>query len=107
MVRPDVAKYALNQWENLIAYCDHGQLHISNVLVENAIRPFVIGRKGWLFADTPSGAKASALYYTIIETAKANGLDPFKYILHLCRHMPVWKRWMMSKRSCRGMSKIS
>jgi len=80
-------KYALNQWENLVAYCDHGQLHISNVLVENAIRPFVIGRKGWLFADTPSGAKASALYYTLIETAKANGLDPFKYILHLCRHI--------------------
>ena len=79
--------YTLNQWENLIAYCDHGQLYISNVLVENAIRPFVVGRKGWLFADTPRGASASAVYYTLIETAKANGIDPFKYILHLCKHI--------------------
>jgi len=80
-------KYSLNQWEHLIAYCDHGQLHISNVLVENVIRPFVIGRKGWLFADTPRGAKASAVYYTLIETAKANDIDPYKYILHLCKHI--------------------
>lgn len=79
--------YALNQWGYLIAYCDHGQLKISNVLVENAIRPFVVGRKGWLFADTPGGANASALYYTLIETAKANDIDPFKYILHLCKHI--------------------
>lgn len=80
-------QYTLNQWENLIAYCDHGQLKISNVLVENAIRPFVVGRKGWLFADTPRGADASAVYFTLIETAKANDLDPFKYIMHLCRHI--------------------
>lgn len=80
-------KYSLNQWARLIAYCDHGQLHISNVLAENAIRPFVIGRKAWLFADTPKGAKASAMYYTLIETAKANGIDPYRYILHLCKHI--------------------
>jgi transposase len=80
-------KYTLNQWEHLIAYCDHGQLKISNVLVENAIRPFVVGRKGWLFSDTPRGAKASAVYFTLIETAKANDIDPFKYILHLCKHI--------------------
>ena len=80
-------KYALNQWEHLAAYCDHGQLKISNVLVENAIRPFVIGRKGWLFADTPRGAKASAVFYTLIETAKANDIDPYKYLLHLCKHI--------------------
>jgi len=82
-------KYGLNQWEHLAAYCDHGQLKISNVLVENAIRPFVVGRKGWLFADTPSGAKASAVFYTLIETAKANQLDPYKYLLHLCKHIAV------------------
>lgn len=80
-------KYSLNQWERLIAYCDHGQIHISNVLAENAIRPFVVGRKAWLSPDTPRGAKASATYYTLIETAKANEIDPFKYILHLCRHI--------------------
>lgn len=80
-------QYSLNQWEHLIAYCGHGQLRISNVLVENAIRPFVVGRKGWLFADTPKGAKASALYYTLIETAKANELDPYKYIHHVCKNI--------------------
>ena len=80
-------KYALNQWKNLIAYCEHGQLCISNVLVENAIRPFAVGRKAWLFSDTPSGAKAGAVYYTLIETAKANSIDPFRYMLHLCTHI--------------------
>lgn len=80
-------KYALNQWENLIAYCDHGQLDISNIKCENAIRPFAVGRRGWLFSDTPKGARAGAVFYTLIETAKANGLDPYDYILHLCKHI--------------------
>ena len=80
-------KYALNQWPNLIAYCEHGQLNMSNILCENAIRPFAIGRRSWLFSDTPKGARAGAVYYTLIETAKANGLDPYEYILHLCRHI--------------------
>ena len=57
------------------------------MLAENAIRPFVVGRKAWLFADTPRGATASANYYTLIESAKANGIEPLKYILHLCRHI--------------------
>ena len=75
--------YTLKQWTKLIAYCDHGQLRISNILAENAIRPFVVGRKAWLFSDTPAGAEASALYYTLIETAKANGVDPYRYMHHL------------------------
>lgn len=76
----DAMDYALNQWPKLITYCQNGHLRISNILAENAIRPFVIGRKAWLFADTPAGAKASALYYSLIETAKANGLEPFDYL---------------------------
>mgnify|MGYP005998211461 CR=1 FL=1 len=76
----DAMDYALNQWPTLITYCENGHLRISNILAENAIRPFVIGRKAWLFADTPAGAKASALYYSLIETAKANGLEPFDYL---------------------------
>ena len=79
--------YTLNQWEHLIAYCQHGQLHISNILVENAIRPFAVGRKAWLFSDTPKGARAGAVYYTLIETAKANDLDPYVYIRHLCKNI--------------------
>ncbi len=75
--------YTLNQWPKLINYCKHGDLNISNVLAENAIRPFVVGRKSWLFSDTPAGAKSSAMYFSLIETAKANGLEPFDYMNHV------------------------
>lgn len=75
--------YLVNQWSHLVRYCEHGQLKISNVLVENAIRPFAVGRKGWLFADSPAGAKASACYFTLIETAKANSVEPSAYLQHV------------------------
>jgi len=64
--------YLSNQWQKLNVYCSNGELNISNILAENAIRPFVIGRKAWLFSDTPAGARASATHYSLIETAKAN-----------------------------------
>jgi transposase len=76
-------EYTLNQWPTLIGYCKRGDLHISNVLAENAIRPFAVGRKAWLFADTPQGAHASATCYSLIETAKANDLEPSAYIRHV------------------------
>lgn len=75
--------YTLNQWDTLTGYCERGDLRISNVLAENAIRPFALGRKAWLFADTPQGAQASATGYSLIETAKANGLEPSAYIHHV------------------------
>jgi transposase len=80
--------YALNQWPKLIRYCDHGQLRLSNILAENAIRPFVVGRKAWLFADTPAGARASAIYFSLIETAKVNGLEPYDYLCEVLRRLP-------------------
>ena len=76
-------EYTLNQWDTLVGYCEQGDLHISNVLAENAIRPFAIGRKAWLVADTTQGAHASATCYSLIETAKANGLNPAAYIQHI------------------------
>ena len=79
--------YTLNQWPKLIRYCERGDLSLSNVMAENAIRRFVIGRKAWLFADTPAGANASALYYTLIETAKANGLEPYAYLSYVIGNM--------------------
>lgn len=75
--------YAINQWDFLTGYCDDGHLHISNALAENAIRPFAVGRKAWLFADTSRGAHASATMYSLIETAKANRLEPRTYLLHV------------------------
>ena len=80
-------EYTLNQWDSLIGYCERGDLQISNVLAENAIRPFALGRKAWLFADTPQGARASATCYSLIETAKANNLEPSAYIGHVLDHI--------------------
>lgn len=80
-------EYTLNQWPTLVGYCERGDLQISNVLAENAIRPFALGRKAWLFADTPQGARASATCYSLIETAKANQLEPAAYIQHVLEHI--------------------
>ena len=80
-------QYTLNQWELLIGYLADGRLNISNALAENAIRPFAVGRRNWLFADTPRGAKASATTYSLIETAKANGVEPFAYLHHVLQHI--------------------
>ena len=60
----------------------------NNNLAENAIRPFVQGRKAWLFCDTPKGADSSAIVYSIVETAKANGLDPYTYLKLLLTELP-------------------
>ena len=80
--------YLANQWEKLNVYCTNGELSISNILAENAIRPFVMGRKAWLFSDTPKGAHASAIHYSMIETAKANGLEPYEYLTHVLKALP-------------------
>ncbi len=79
--------YTLNQWDLLIGYCEDGRLNISNALAENAIRPFAVGRRNWLFSDTPRGARASATCYSLIESAKANGLEPYAYLHHVLQHI--------------------
>jgi len=80
--------YLCNQWPRLIGYCDDGRLQISNILAENAIRPFAIGRRNWLFADTPKGAEASAIYYSLIESAKANEVEPYEYFRRMLKQLP-------------------
>ena len=80
--------YAQNQKAHLCAFLEHGEIEISNNQVENAIRPFVVGRKGWLFADTPQGAEASAIIYSLMETAKANSLRLDDDLLHLLSILP-------------------
>ena len=81
-------EYALNQQPYMENYLLDGRLDISNNAAENAIRPFTVGRKNWLFADTVNGAEASAAVYSIIETAKANGLNTYKYIEYLLKNLP-------------------
>jgi hypothetical protein len=80
--------YLAADWPRLIRYLEDGRVEISNVRVENAIRPFVVGRKAWLFSDTPAGCHASAKLYSIIETAKANGLEPFAYLRLIFEKLP-------------------
>jgi transposase len=81
--------YTLNQWPRLIAYLQDGRLRPDNNLVENAIRPFVVGRKNWLFSGHPRGAAASAFLYSLIETAKANGFKPYAYLRYLFDQLPL------------------
>lgn len=80
--------YLHGQWPKLIRYVDNGSWPISNNPCENAIRPFVVGRRSWLFCDTVAGAKASANLYSLVETAKANGIDPYEYLLVLFKALP-------------------
>jgi transposase len=81
--------YTLNQWHRLIRYLDDGRLRPDNNLAENAIRPFVVGRKNWLFSGHPRGANASASLYSLIETAKANRFEPYLYLRFLFSHLPM------------------
>jgi len=80
--------YLHNQWGKLTVYCTNGQLRISNILAENAIRPFAVGRRAWLFADTPAGADASAVHYGLIESAKLHGLEPYHYLNAIFKALP-------------------
>lgn len=80
--------YAENQRENLIKFLDDGKIPLTNSKAERAIRPFAVHRKNWLFADTIEGAKANAIYYSLIESAKANNLNIYKYIKYLLDELP-------------------
>jgi len=77
--------YSLNQWPKLTRYLEDGHLNIDNNRAERAVKPFVIGRKNWLFSNTKSGADASSVLYSIVETAKANNLVPFDYLHYLLK----------------------
>ena len=80
--------YTLSQWPRLVVYPRDGRLSIDNNAVENAIRPFAIGRKAWLFSDSQGGANASANLYSLIETAKANGINEYAYLKFVFARLP-------------------
>lgn len=81
-------QYCRSQWDKLQRFLLDGRLEIDNNRSERSIKPFVIGRKGWLFCNTPKGARASAVVYSIVETAKENGLIPFEYLRYLFEKLP-------------------
>lgn len=71
-----------------MGYLEDGRYPIDNNRVENAIRPFALGRKAWLFSNSQAGANASADLYSLIETAKANGVEPYHYLKHVFSELP-------------------
>jgi len=81
--------YAVNQKEPLSAFLLDGRIELSTNRIENKIRPFACGRRAWLFADTVDGARSSAITYSIVQTAVANGLNPYQYLLHLFTFLPT------------------
>ncbi len=80
--------YAVNQKGDLETFLEDGRLPISNNLCEANIKPFATARRAWLFADTPKGASANAVLYTIVESARANDLDVYMYLKYLLEEMP-------------------
>ncbi len=73
-------RYCIAHWNELNNYLKDGRVEIDNNLIENAIRPFALGRKNWLFNGSPSGAKAGATFFSLIETCKANNVEPYQYL---------------------------
>jgi transposase len=80
--------YGRQQWAKLICFLEDGRIELSNNRAERSIKPFVIGRKNWLFANTPRGARASAVIYSMVETAKENGVNPYTYLAYLFEKLP-------------------
>ena len=85
----EAVNYTLGQWKKLLRYVDRWYLTPDTNMVENAIRPFCVGRRNWLFAASPRGAYAGATLYTLIETAKAGGLDPYRYLFYIFSKIPM------------------
>lgn len=80
--------YTAGQWPKLIRFLDDGRVELHNNHAENAIGPFVVGGNNWMFSDTVAGAKASANLYSLVQTAKANGLEPYAYLRRLFQELP-------------------
>lgn len=85
----EALSYLSNQWVRLTVYLDNGTYPIDNNPAERAIRPFTIGRKNWIFAKSQAGANASANLYSLIETAKANGVNPYEYLREVFTRLPM------------------
>lgn len=95
----DAVWYSMNQKQQLMVFPAHGKVPISNNLAENAVRPFVMGRKNWLFCDSVKGRQFGAIVYSLVETVKVNGLEPYKYLryilesFHTCRNLQHTRIW--------------
>ena len=84
-------QYTLNQWPRLTRYVNNGVVEMSNILIENQIRPFAVGRRNWLFLGSERGGKAAATIYSLIQSAKMNDLEPYAYLKHVLTQLPEAK----------------
>ncbi|WP_407648076.1 IS66 family transposase [Endozoicomonas gorgoniicola] len=84
----EAIRYMQNQWVYLERYLDSGLVDIDSNASERAIKPFVMGRKGWPFSDTVAGARSSAILYSRVETAKQNGHEPYAWLRHVLMLLP-------------------
>jgi hypothetical protein len=87
--------YALEQWSSLLLYLDDGRLEIDNNLVENAIRPTAIGKKNWLFIGEANAGERGAIIYTIIESCRRRGIDPYEYLRDVFTRLPNSTNWQI------------
>ncbi len=88
----EAIRYMQNQWSYLERYLESGLVDIDNNASERAIKPFVMGRKGWLFSDTVAGARSSAILYSLVETAKMNGHEPYAWLRHVLTVLPSMQK---------------
>ncbi len=84
----EALKYMDDHWPGLVRYCEDGRYLMDTNRIENAIRPFAIGRRNWLFSDSVAGANGSAALYSLVQTAIANGLEPYRYLRHVFTELP-------------------
>ena len=83
----DALRYLNSEWNYLTRYCDFGELDIDNNAIENCVRPFALGRKNWMHAKSESGAAANCVFYSLVATARANGVDPTAYLEHVFKEL--------------------
>lgn len=90
-------QYALNQWEWLLPYLENGHLEIDSNLVENAIRPTAIGKKNWLFFGDEGAGQKSAVIYTLVESCRRRGIDPYEYLRDIFTKLPTATNWQIKE----------
>ena len=89
--------YALGQWESLEIYLQDAQIEVDNNLVENAIRPTALGKKNWLFFGDAEAGERSAIIYSIIESCRRNGVEPYTYLCDVLSRLPSMTNWQIKE----------
>lgn len=98
--------YASGQWESLEVYLQDAQIEIDNNLVENAIRPTALGKKNWLFFGDADTGERSAIIYSIIESCRRNGVEPYTYLCDVLSRLPSMTNWQIQEITPKAWAKV-